>query len=241
MPRRRRPIVPGVPHHITQRAAHGRFILEGDAAKAVLASSLSKWCKKTGVIIRAFVFMDNHFHLDATPPDDGSLGFLMARVAAGFSAWLNAQRGDVGPNWQGAFYAAPMDDEHALLAARYIERNPIAAGLVECAWDYRWSSAAWHAGRGPKPELLVSECAPGGLSAREWRDFLLTPGDEAFMRRVRECTDRGTPIASEQWIEAMERRLGRQLRPKPVGRPRAAPIVALARSSEAAPSLFPGK
>jgi REP element-mobilizing transposase RayT len=94
MPRRIRPIVPGVAHHVTQRAAHGRFILDSAHAKAVLADLITTWASKTGVVICGFVIMDNHFHLCAIPPDAHALSVMMGRVTAFFSKWLNLSAGD---------------------------------------------------------------------------------------------------------------------------------------------------
>ena len=220
MPRRRRQIIPGVEHHVTQRAAHGRFILRDNGCKAMLMSLLIDWSKRLGVRISGHVLMDNHFHLSALPPDELALGTMMGRVTADFSRWFNTGLGDVGPNWQGPFYAAPMDDRHAVMALRYIERNPVEAGICEVPWDYEWSSAAHHCGMGPQPNIITRDIRPAGIDARGWREFVLRRPDDDEVRRLNDCSIRGTPFADDQWIERIEAVLGRNLRPRPVGRPR---------------------
>lgn len=221
MPRRPIPIIPGVPHHVTQRAAHGLRILETDEAKAVLAGLLAEWSGRTGVIIHAFAFMNNHIHLSATPPEAGALARMLGNAAQGFSRWMNVCRGDVGPNWQRRFFAAPMDGAHAIAAARYIERNPVAAGLVARAWDWPWSSAAFHVGIGPRPKLLNSpDDVPAPVSREVWRIMLNEAIEPGMANAVHRASTGTTVLACEDWIERIEHRLGRRVRPQPRGRPR---------------------
>ncbi|MFM8640914.1 MAG: transposase [Planctomycetota bacterium] len=222
MPRRRRRILPEVEHHVTQRAAHGRFILQDVECKAMLMSLLIDWSERLRVMVSGFVLMDNHFHLSARPPDEGALGFMMGRVTADFSRWFNAGLRDVGPNWQGPFYAAPMDELHAVMSLRYIERNPVEAGLCTLPWEYQWSSAAFHAGLGPRPNLLSSDIRPSDTTPCSWREILIQPTSADADRRLEECSLRGNPFADASWIERIEAALGRRIRPGPVGRPRAA-------------------
>lgn len=222
MPRRRRRIIPEVEHHVIQRAAHGRFILRDGECKAMLMSLLIDWSQRLRVLVSGFVLMDNHFHLSARPPDESALGQMMGRVTADFSRWLNTGAREVGPNWQGPFYATPMDERHAVMSLRYIERNPVEAGLCSLPWDYGWSSAAFHAGLGPRPTLLSNDIRPGATSPLGWREILLQPPGDDAIRRLEECAVRGNPFADDSWIERIERTLGRQIRPRPIGRPRAA-------------------
>lgn len=220
MPRRPIPIVPGVPHHITQRAAHGRRILESDDAKAVLANLLADWAERTGVVVHAYAFMNNHIHLSATPPEERSLARMLGNATQGFSRWTNVCLGDIGPNWQRRFFAAPMDGAHAIAAARYIERNPVAAGLVEHAWEWPWSSAAFHVGAGPRPRLLnAPEAVPAPVSRGDWRAMLEEPVDGLIARSVHRASSGATVLACEDWIDRIEAKLGRRIRPRPRGRP----------------------
>lgn len=101
MPRRRRAIIPGVPHHVTQRAAHGRYIIESDDSKAILIDLLAQWANRTGVLVGGFVLMNNHFHMCLTPPSEDALSLMIGRATAFLSRWINVGLRDVGPNWQG--------------------------------------------------------------------------------------------------------------------------------------------
>lgn len=220
MPRRRRTIIPGVPHHVVQRAAHGRHILQSDESKAIFIDLLHRWATRTGVLVGGFVLMNNHVHLCATPPDEDALSLMIGKATASLSLWINVGNRDVGPNWQGAFYASPMDDDHTIAALRYIERNPYAAGLVDNPLDWHWSSARWHAGAGPKPEILTADYRPTSICATEWRKLLGDSQPEHLQRAIHAAGTNGDPLASDAWIDRMETALGRSLRRRPRGRPR---------------------
>lgn len=219
MPRRRRTIVPGEPHHVVQRAAHGRRILESDECKALLVDLLDRWARRTGVLVGGFVLLDNHFHLCATPPSEDALSLMIGRATACLSQWINVGNRDVGPNWQGAFYASPMDDDHTIAALRYVERNPCAAGLVHDPVAWHWSSARWHAGAGPKPVILTIDYRPPCLDASCWHALLTDAQPENVRRAIHAAGTTGDPLASEHWIDRMEAALGRPLRRRPRGRP----------------------
>ena len=221
VPRRKHIIVPGVPHHVTQRIAHGEFLLERDSAKAVLVSLLAEWAERQGVIVHAFAILNNHFHLSATPPDDGALARMLGSAAQGLSRWLNVRVGESGPNWQSRFYASPMDPCHAIAAARYIERNPVAAGLVQRAERWHWSSAAFHAGQSGRPKLLTDAAlAPGGHAPDEWACLLSDDVPTPMADRLHRASSVNGLLGSDHWISGLESATGRRLRPRPRGRPR---------------------
>jgi putative transposase len=223
MPRRSVEIIPGLPHHVTHRAAHGARILESPHAKAVLMRLLTKWADRAGVVVHAFALMNNHWHMSATPRHERSLAKMVGYACQGLSRWLNVQFGDVGPNWQQRFYASPMDPEHAVAAGRYIERNPVAAGLVERAEDWHWSSATWHVGDGPRPAILAPDAGnPAGIKPSLWRAMLRDPVDSLRALRIHDAARSCTPLGDESWITRLEATLGRRVRPRPRGRPRRA-------------------
>ena len=221
MPRRRIPIVPGIPYHVTQRAAHREFILAGDDAKRLLASLLADWAIREGVIVDAFVIMDNHFHLSASTLDEGALERMIGNATQALSRWLNTQRGANGPNWEKRFFASVMDERHALAAAAYIERNPVAAGLVRDAWDWPWSSAAFHVGGCARPRLLTGgDGPPGGMSQVEWARTLRGASVEEVGAALHRASHSSSVLADKSWVERLEATLGRRISPRPRGRPR---------------------
>jgi len=196
------------------------MILEGDQCKAVFIELLGHWAKRTGVLVGGFVLLNNHCHLCVTPPEEAALSMMMARATACFSRWINVGKGEIGPNWQGAYYASPMDEAHTLAAMRYIERNPVAAGLVDAATDWAWSSARWHCGEGRKPAILTADYRPDGMSPSRWRDLLCNPDPAKVRRRIHAAARTGDALADDAWISRMESKLGIPIRRRPRGRPR---------------------
>ena len=221
MPRRRVPIITGVPHHVTQRVSHREFLLRERQPKAMLAALLASWAKRERVIVHAFVLMNNHLHLSATETIAGGISRMVGYATQALSEWMNEQRGSRGPNWERRFYASPMDEAHALAAAAYIERNPVAAGLVADPCDWPWSSAAFHCGLCARPRLLTApEDVPGGLSSVEWARLLRGASDEQVAKSLHAASSTNRVLADRSWIDRMEASLGLRLLSRPRGRPR---------------------
>ena len=112
-----------------------------------------------------------------------------------------------------------MDEGHVWRALAYVERNPVRAGLVEQAEEYAWSSAAAHVLEDPLDGRLELKEWRQHYSGERWREALRIGVDEALEERIREATRRGCPLGSEAFVELMGRALGRDLRPRPPGRP----------------------
>ncbi len=218
MPRPRRRVIPGVPYHIVQRASHKEFILNDEVDRAVFMKILLEWREQTGILIAAYVLMGNHFHLAGVSPTPNALARFMGNACSEFSRYLNAKSGRRGPNWQGRFYAAPMDPAHAVAAVRYIERNPVVAGLVCNAWDWSWSSAAFHCGVGPRPRLLTLDLRPPGTNEARWREMLGEDMNPALVARLREATTAGRALGAKDWVAGINEALGQDA-PRARGRP----------------------
>jgi putative transposase len=195
------------------------LLFNDDDSRAVLMRLLIDWRKETGVRIAAFVLMGNHFHLVGETPTSTALSRFMGNACSEFSRFLNVRSGRKGTNWQGRFYAAPLDLPHTLASIRYVERNPVAANLVASAWDWRWSSAAFRCGAGPQPELINCDYRPLDTTPASWRRTLQDPLDARLVTRLREGTFTGDPIGSDDWVADINKRLGREAR-RPRGRPR---------------------
>jgi putative transposase len=119
-----------------------------------------------------------------------------------------------GHIWQGRFRAFPIqEDEHLLTVLRYIERNPVRAGLVERAQDWLWSSAAPR--QGGEPPLDAGPV----LRPAEWLLHVNEPQTQAEVEALRQCLRRGRPYGSSLWMEQTARRLGLEASLRPRGRP----------------------
>jgi putative transposase len=131
---------------------------------------------------------------------------------------FNRRMGAGGVLWQGRFLSCPLDEEHFWAAVRYVERNPVRAALVRRAEDWPWSSAAAHGGR--RPDVLLSALPPPPAWLEDWSAWLSTPEAEQTVDRLRPCTRTGRPAGASDFVDRLERLLGRLLAPQNGGRPR---------------------
>jgi putative transposase len=218
MPRLARIVVPGYPHHITQRGNHRLDIFIDDEDRAVYLRLLKRYREKHGLELLAYCLMTNHIHLVAVPKETHSLARALADTHMCYAQHMNRKYSKIGHLWQGRFFSCVLDENHALAAARYAERNPVRAGLVGCAWDYSWSSTREHLSLGG--DGLVSERWPSGDLRKQWRELLIEPGEKGEIDRVRRSTLSGIPAGEEDFLEKIESLVKRALKPKKVGRPR---------------------
>jgi putative transposase len=220
MARIARAVVPLVPHHITQRGNRRQqtFFCADDYLRYI--DLMSEWTRRGGVDIWAYCLMPNHVHLVAVPESETGLRWAIGHAHRQFTKELNQRQGWVGYLWQGRFSSFAMDARHTLAAARYIELNPVRAGLVSDAAEYPWSSA--------RPHLLgcddkLVKVRPLCDRVENWRHFLGMADDGAGDLRKHAAT--GRPLGSDEFVGDAERRLGRVLRPvKPGPKPRAGEV-----------------
>ncbi len=222
MPRMARVVIPGCPHHVTQRGNRGEdvFFTEGDRVRYL--DLLGEYAEKHGLAIQAYCLMANHVHLVAVPRTEASLATALKPVHMRYAQHVNWTQHIGGRLWQGRFFSCPLDEEHLWAAVRYVERNPVRAGMVERAEDYRWSSAAAHCGL--RADAVVSDpCEPTArLTPTQWQQWLREPweAEPEMTARLRHCTRTGRPAGGAGFIARLEALVGRVLRPKKGGRPR---------------------
>jgi putative transposase len=164
--------------------------------------------------------MNNHVHFVVVPERERSLARVFGRTHSDYARYANLVRRSGGHFWQARFYSCALDERHAWEALAYVERNPVRAAMVDQAEQYRWSTAAAHCLGDPLEGRLDLEEWRRHYTGERWREVLRTGvGDEALEERIREATRRGYPLGSEGFVERIGRALGRDLRPRPPGRP----------------------
>lgn len=179
MPRTARLVVPGLAHHVLQRGNRQQSLFDTDddrrAYLNILAAALD--CASTRCL--AWCLMSNHVHLILVPADLDGLRAPLASAHTTYAQRVNRAHSLSGHLFQGRFASYPMDDAHMMVAARYIENNPVAAGMVARAEDWPWSSARAHiSGRSEG----LTDVAVLGQHVRNWRAMLaegLDAGDAA--------------------------------------------------------------
>jgi putative transposase len=177
---------------------------------------MADWCQQRAVEIWAYCLMPNHVHLPAVPRSEDGLGRAIGEAHRRYTRRVNFREKWRGYLWQGRFASFVMDQPYLLAAARYVELNPVRAGLVVDAAEWPWSSARAHlSGR---DERLV-RVAPLLAMVADWRGLLSSATPERELRDLREHGRSGCPLGSATFVERLERATGRILHPRKPGRP----------------------
>jgi putative transposase len=219
MPRVGRAVATGYPHHVVQRGNNRQAVFWEEDDRARYLSLLKKYAAKWDCPVMAYCLMTNHVHLLAKPGSEESLFKMMQGVTLCYTQHINRTYGRTGRLWESRYHSCIVDEERYLWAvARYIEQNPVRAGIVKKAEDYPYSSAVAHM-RGSENTVLSEE-----LFTKEQRaDYVLllrsnVPPEE--IERLRYATRAGRPFGNEGFIVEMEGRLERRLLQCSRGRPR---------------------
>ena len=138
--------------------------------------------------IAGYCLMGNHVHGIAAPRDATGLAKAFGRTHCDYARWLDLRRGEAGHVWQNRCYSCLLDERHAWAALRYVELNPVRAGLEERAIDWPLSSAAAHV-TGIEPTGILEDAGwESGWKRGEWRDMLEQGvADEPLIERIREA------------------------------------------------------
>ena len=220
MPRVARIVIPGVPHHITQRGNNRLDVFFVDDDRRVYLELLRAQSERFGLKVLGYCLMTNHVHLVATPAGEESLAKAVGRTHFLYTQYVNRLHRRSGHLWQNRFYSCALDEVHLWRALCDVERNPVRARRVRLAWNYRWSSGPAHTGQiDPSGLLDLAEWRQTWTPAK-WRRQLADPEDAQGLARLRLSTHRGRPLGSDSFLSKLEHRLGCRLRPLPVGRPR---------------------
>jgi putative transposase len=220
MARLARVIVPGLPHHITQRGNRRQPTFFCDEDYQCYLELMGQSCSAHQVEIWAYCLMPNHVHLIAVPQSADGLRRAIGEAHRRYTRMVNFRERWRGHLWQGRFASFVLDEPYLLTAVRYVELNPVRAGLLSAPSRYRWSSAAAHVRR--QDDALV-RVAPLLKLAPRWRGFLARVIREEDIKLLRAHARTGRPLGDEKFLATLEQNRGRILRrqkPGPKPRPR---------------------
>jgi putative transposase len=220
MARLPRVVPPGIPHHVIQRGNNRCAIFRDNQDFRYFLSCVWDACDRYGCDIHAYVLMTNHVHLLLTPHAPNSLAKMMQSVGNRYVQYFNRRFERTGTLWEGRYRAATVDSEsYLLVCSRYIELNPVRAGLVARPGDYPWSSFEHHAlGRcdpliRDHPVILAL-----GKTAKErcsaYLDLFEGCIDEAIVKSIRDATHNGWALGTRQFqrhVESLTRRRAARL------------------------------
>jgi putative transposase len=211
MARLARVVVPGLPHHITQRGNGHAKVFFADADYAFYLQLLTTHCAAFKVRCLAYVLMPNHVHLILVPKDADGLRKVLSATHRAYAGTLNARRRKTGHFWQGRFGCVALDGAYLEAALRYVLLNPVRARLVKKSEQWKWSSAA----------ALLKAREDGLTDAASVKahvndiSLLLgeTPEMEIMETLLRKSETIGRPLGSATFLEKLERKLDRHLKP----------------------------
>jgi putative transposase len=216
MSRVARVVVPGFPHHVTQRGNRKADIFLTEDDRHAYLRLLNTYAREYGLHIWAYCLMTNHLHLVVVPEREESLSKTLHDAHTVYAMRFNTRHEQTGHLWQGRFYSCVMDEPHSWAAVRYVELNPVRAGMIARANAYPWSSAAAHCGM--RTDYVLTKNFPPPDIVHDWSEWLQVGESDETMDRLRRHTHTGRPCGSPRFLTQIETRLGRSLRGQKRGR-----------------------
>ena len=222
MTRLARIVVPGLPHHVTQRGNRREAIFFEDGDQEIYRDLLAEQCRKAEVEAWAYCLMPNHVHLILTPATAEGLGRAVGEAHRRYTNFINARGRWTGHLFQRRFASVAMDEDHLMAAVRYVSLNPVRARLAAKAADWPWSSARAHlAGR----DDALARVAPV-LERCPDIAALMADGRADGFAALRRSEGSGRPVGTADFVADLERRLGRPIARRTPGRkPRGPPAA----------------
>jgi len=221
MARMARVVVPGYPHHVTQRGNRRQQTFFCDDDYRFYLKLLSEYSRKAGTQVWAYCLMPNHVHLVMVPCEEDGLRAVLSEVHRRYTRFINVRGRWCGHLWQGRFHSYVMDEGYLLAAVRYVERNPVAGRLCDDPCNWQWSSAVAH--MNGKSDGVVN-VKPMLDRVGDWRCYLADEkGSNGAMGLIKRHSRTGRPLGSEAFVRELEGITRRALLPRKAGRK---PVVA---------------
>ena len=218
MARLARSVLLGYPHAVSQRGNREQTVFEENADYRRYLGWLRECAERYGLDIWAYCLMSNHGHFVCVPSTGDALSRTFNTLHMKYAQYFHKKNGSNGQLWKGRFLSCILDDPSAFEEVRFIEANPVRAGLVERAEDYPWSSARHHVLGESDPVIMNGSFLNGEI--KDWRAYLAERGDTPILTRTWHNLKTGRPAGDEGFVHALEKILGRRLIALPRGRPR---------------------
>jgi putative transposase len=217
MPRRARIVVPGIPWHIVQRGNNRSACFYCAADYRYYLSTLGEQARKWACEVHAYVLMTNHVHLPVTPHKESSAAQLMKHLGQRYVQYVNRTYQRSGTLWEGRFKSCLAQSETYVMACyRYIELNPVRAGMVSHPAQYRWSSYRFNA-EGQNNRLLTPHAQYQKLGASErdrraaYRALFDDRLDQDQVAAIRQATNGNYALGDSRFQEEIARMLQRRV------------------------------
>jgi putative transposase len=225
MPRQPRYFIPNIPQHVIQRGVDSQAVFFSSLDYDLYLETLRAAASRYDCSIHAYVLMTNHTHLLITPGTKRSLPLLMQAMGRGYVQALNRRYNRTGTLWQGRYKASLIQDSiYLLTCCRYIELNPVRAGMVRLPGDYRYSSYR-HNATGKSDSLVTAHPVYQSLAANHvqrlaaYRALFADQIAPDLLALVRNTTNACQVLGNDEFKDQIEAMLGRSVRPGKAGRP----------------------
>ena len=217
MPRIARVVLPDVPYHITQRGNYRQDVFEDEEDKRFYMELFTYYSKEHGLKLYAWCLMDNHVHFVVESSSATTLAKVFNTVHMRYSQYFNKKKGVRGHLWQGRFFSCPLDKCHLYEAIRYVELNPIRAGISSHLKDYIWCSAY---SRLCNDKTIPLNSIKRYLEIDNWEEYLKEAVNEEIIATFKSNTKSGRPSGDKRFVNKIEKMTGRSFKVKQVGRPK---------------------
>ena len=205
-----------MPHHITHRGVRRSDVFWDDADRLHYLQLFRVAASTFLLRIWAFCLMTNHVHYVAVPERENSIAKVFHWAHGRYDEYFNKKYALTGNLWEGRPHSAVLDEAHTFSAVRYVERNPVRAGMVAEASDYKWSSARIRCGLAYDSMLDLS-WPPSGMMP-SWKTWLADASDKQSEDLIRKSTSTGRPCGDESFVSRIEAITVRSLAPRKPGR-----------------------
>ncbi len=227
MPRIPRPIVPDYPHHVIQRGHNRQVVFSSDEDYLYYLDNLREFKEQFGCRVYAYCLMTNHIHLIIDPGEKpNNLAQLIKRLAGRQTRYINKMERRTGSLWEGRYKSSPIStDEYLLACSRYIELNPVRAGIVSDPSEYRWSSYSSKIGEKKLEWLDYDPCYMGLAGSDKERvdkyaDWVKSVIPDGELELIRRSLQRGQLTGGSRFVDEVEGKIERRIEFRGQGRPR---------------------
>lgn len=217
MARIARLVLPGYPHHVTQRGNYQQAVFNTERDYKYYIRLLKKYIEEYSLSILSFCLMPNHVHFICVPANKESLADTFKITHMLYAQYLNKKNNLKGHLWQGRFFSSILDERYLYAALRYVENNPVKGGLVKASWEWKWSSAPTHV-KGETSGLPLGDISQF-IEIKNWLDYLSESEDRGSIETLKKNTVVGRPSVDANFVPRLEKILGVKLTPSKRGRP----------------------
>ena len=216
MARQARIVLSDTIHHITQRGNRGEFIFFEKQDYQTYIDILTEQCTRFHVSIYSFCLLPNQVHLLVEPQQSNLMARAIGEAHRRYTGYINKKKDWSGHLFQNRFFSYAMDEQYALRAARYIETLPVTLKLTDRPENYIWNSAKSRIKLNKPIDFLKNFQSFHIMN--NWEDFLSRPMDKEEINKIQLHLQTGRPRGSNLFLDSIEQKIGRPVRPQKRGR-----------------------